>query len=60
MYQIGIIGVQEEEEKEKGHKKIFQEIIVENFPNMAKHIDIRRGQKEYPPLLVFSWMLYSY
>jgi len=46
MYQIGIIGVQEEEEKEKGHKKIFQEIIVENFPNMAKHIDIRRGQKE--------------
>ena len=31
---IQIIGVPEEEEKEKGYKKIFEEIIVENFPNM--------------------------
>ena len=30
---IQIIGVPEEEEK-KGYKKIFEEIIVENFPNM--------------------------
>ena len=33
---IQIIGVPEEEEKEKGYKKIFEEIIVENFPNMEK------------------------
>ena len=31
-----IIGVPEEEEKKKGTKKIFEEIIVENFPNMGK------------------------
>ena len=30
---IRIIGVPEEEEK-KGYEKIFEEIIVENFPNM--------------------------
>ena len=32
---IWIIGVPEEEEKKKGTKKIFEEIIVENFPNMG-------------------------
>ena len=31
---IRIIGVPEEEEKEKVSEKIFEEIIVENFPNM--------------------------
>ena len=31
---IRIIGVPEEEEKNKGTEKIFEEIIVENFPNM--------------------------
>ena len=31
---IQIIGVPEEEEKNKGTEKIFEEIIVENFPNM--------------------------
>ena len=34
---IRIIGVPEEEKK-KGHEKIFEEIIVENFPNMEKEI----------------------
>ena len=33
---IGITGVPEEEEKKKGYEKIFEEIIVENFPNMEK------------------------
>ena len=28
----------EEEEKTKGTEKIFEEIIVENFPNMGKEI----------------------
>ena len=28
----------EEEEEKKGHEKIFEEIIVENFPNMEKEI----------------------
>ena len=35
---IRIIGVPEEEEKKKGHEKFFEEIIVENFPNMEKQI----------------------
>ena len=35
---IRIIGVPEEEEKKKGTEKIFEEIIVENFPNMGREI----------------------
>ena len=35
---IRIIGVPEEEGKKKGTEKIFEEIIVENFPNMGKEI----------------------
>ena len=33
---IRIIGVPEKEEKKKGTEKIFEEIKVENFPNMGK------------------------
>ena len=35
---IRIIGVLEEEETKKGTEKIFEEIIVENFPNMGNEI----------------------
>ena len=35
---IRIIGVPEGEEREKGPEKIFEEIIVENFPNMGMEI----------------------
>ena len=38
---IRIIWVPEEEEKKKGTEKIFEEIIVENFPNMGKEIVTR-------------------
>ena len=38
---IQIIGVPEEEEKKKEYEKIFEAIIVENFPNMAKKIVIQ-------------------
>ena len=37
-------GVPEEEEKKKGTEKIFEEIIVENFPNMGKKI-VRQVQE---------------
>ena len=33
-----IIGVPEEEEKKKGSEKIFEEIILLNFPSMGKEI----------------------
>ena len=43
---IRIIGVPEEEEKKKGYEKIFEEIIVENFPNMEKEIVKSKRHKE--------------
>ena len=33
---ILIIGIPEEEEKKKGYEKIFEEIIVENFPTWKR------------------------
>ena len=35
---IGTIGVPEAEEREKGPEKTFEEIVVENFPNVGKEI----------------------
>ena len=43
---IQIIGFPEEEEKKKGTEKIFEEIIVENFPNMAKEIVKSRKRRQ--------------
>ena len=33
---IRVIGVPEEEEKKKEYEKIFEEMILEKFPNMEK------------------------
>ena len=44
---IWIIGVSEEEKKKKGCEKIFEEIIVENFPNMEKEIIINEVQESH-------------
>ena len=44
---ILIIGVPEEE-REKGPKKIFEEIIVENFPNMGKEIATQVQEAQSP------------
>ena len=35
---IPTVGVPEEEEKNRGSEKIFEEIIVKNFPNVGKEI----------------------
>ena len=35
---ICIIAVREEQDREKGPEKIYEEIIVENFPNIGKEI----------------------
>ena len=35
---IQIIELSEEQEKKKRYEKIFEEIIVENFPNIEKEI----------------------
>ena len=42
---IWIIGVPEEDKKKKGYEKIFEEIIVENFPNMEKEIVVQEAQR---------------
>ena len=46
---IQIIGVPEEEEKKKGTEKIFEEITVENFPNMGKEISIQVQEAQRVP-----------
>ena len=45
---IRIIGVPEGEEREKGPEKIFEEIIVENFPNMGKEIATQVQEAQSP------------
>ena len=44
---IRIIGVPEGEEREKGPEKIFEEITVENLPNIGKEIatQVREAQR---------------
>ena len=46
---IWIIGVPEEEEKKKEFEKNFEEIIVENFPNMEKEIGIEVQEAQWVP-----------
>ena len=46
MHQHSSLGVPEAEEKKKGSEKIFEEIIVENFPNMGKEIVKSRKHRE--------------
>ena len=41
---IWIIGVPKEEDKNKDHEKILEEIIVENLPKMEKEM----AMKVYP------------
>ena len=43
---IGITRVPEEKEKRKEYEKFFEEIIVENFPNMEKEIIKSKRHKE--------------
>ena len=51
---IQIIRVPEEDDKKKGHEKILEEVIVENFPKMGKEIatqiqESQRGPKWINP-----------
>ena len=45
------MGFSEEEDKKKGHKKILEEIIVENFPKMGKEIatQVQESPKQDKP-----------
>ena len=46
---ICTVGVPEGDEREKGPKEIFEEIIVENFPNMGKEIAIQVQEAQRVP-----------
>ena len=46
---IQIIGVPEEEDKNKWYEKIFEETIVENFPNREKEI-VNQVQEVQSPI----------
>ena len=46
---IRIIGVPEAEEKKKWTEKLFEEIIVENVPNMGKEI-VNQVQEAQSPI----------
>ena len=37
---ICIIGILEEEEREKGSENLFEETIAKSFPNLRKETDI--------------------
>ena len=50
---IQIIGVPEEEQKKKGYKKSFEEIIVENFPNMGNEIISQAQEAQRVPYRIF-------
>ena len=42
---IRIIGVSEREEEEQEIENLFEQIMKENFPNLAKEIDSRKSRK---------------
>ena len=42
---IQIIGVPEGEEEEQKIEKLFEQIMKENFPNLAKEIDFQEVQE---------------
>ena len=47
---IRIIGVPEEEEREKGVEGLCEQIIAENFPNLGKDIDIKFQDAQRTPI----------
>ena len=50
---IRIIGVPKEEEKKKVYEKIFEEIIVENFPNMENEIVNQAQEVQRVPYRIY-------
>ena len=52
---IWIIGVPEEEEKKKGDEKSFEDIIVDNFPNVEKEIVDQVQQAQRAPYRINPW-----
>ena len=49
MHQHSNLWIPEEEERKKRYEKIFEKIMVENFPNMEKEIvnEIQEAQESH-------------
>ena len=46
---ILMVGVPEEEEEEQENKNLFEQIMKENFPNLAKEIDMQVREAQRVP-----------
>ena len=46
---ICIIGIAEEEEREKGIESVFEEVVAENFPSLGKEIVSQAIEVHRPP-----------
>ena len=46
---VRIIGVPEEEEREKGIESVLEEVVAENFPNLGKEIVSQAMEIHRPP-----------
>ena len=46
---IRIIGLPEKEEEEQEFENLFEQIMKENFPNLAKEIDFQEVQEAQSP-----------
>ena len=49
MCQLGITGIPEGEEREKGIKNLSGEIMAESFPNLKEQIDIQVQEAQRVP-----------
>jgi len=49
---VRIIGIPEEEDKKKGHEKILEKIIIENFPKMGKEIATQVQETQRVPIRI--------
>ena len=49
MCQLGITGIPEGEEREKGIKNLSGEIMAESFPNLKEEIDIQVQEAQRVP-----------
>ena len=46
---VRIVGIPKGVEKERGLEEIFEQIVAENFPNLAKETSIRVQEAERTP-----------
>ena len=56
---INITGVPDDEEREKGAERLFEQTIAENFPNLRRETDVKiqeaHGSKRTPNKFNKSW-----